>query len=1394
MKKRYLVSTFLIILSVILFSSYVYAADCDVDEDCAGIYDQACVVGSCVNTCGDDAYCPGNAVCIDGLCLYDYVGLYECADERFSYWNGVCAPECVDDESCPDGFSCSGGMCISGCTADDDCIGSKCAAGMCVPSCEVKDDCPGMGPGEPDCIGGGCIAQKYELGMDCGFGFSDWRSWCLLECSEDEDCLGEAQCLQGKCLPSCSGAEDYSCSGILCGRACVNNVSVPSCTDIGERCPSGTLCLHGECTFLCDESEECPEGSYCAENLCLSACEDDSDCSRDSLIGGDLRCREVDNDDVCWPSCDEDSDCPVGLCNLAESGGICDPSLVLFKTSKGHAQIAGSPIYTESVGFPDGANLSNSCKGNADIVLTLSDDTNAHVSKDTYDKAVCLHSDIARPRVRCRISESDCAAGTKELVRISNYTNAHVLPSVSSTLLAEYFTLSYASMGLTEADWSEYIQDYILNKWLHVCCSVPQDGDGDGYADVDNGGDDCNDEDANINPEAPELPSNGRDDNCNGLTDENRDNDNDGFYNDYDACPSESLSTMSGGYSYVRNDSGCALSIANNNLPGWSASGATAFVVTDPTAQSSDADSYRSLKVSGSGYVEYGVSLKGATQYTVAFWYKVESGSLSFRIDGSELLPEVSLNDHTWKRFTRTFTTPGSIEDTVNARLRWSGSSSKFYLDSLQLEAAPEPTRFNSFLTADVGCCPFDFCWTGGVIPEHPSCIHSKFYEKNVSMPPIGWNIADFGGNTEQLSTFLDAPNGYRCINGSWKFARAKPTPLFDKAGYCLDDTQCFIGGDADAAIACVDSGEVRQYSGGAVENEWFYCHDGNWTTRTKEIALQMLRMANSSDSNRYTIFCDKFDRSLNPDETLSYYRDFVGDNIVTLLTAGFVEEFCVMDLNGQVIAGVSLVNDINQTLAVSEEGGCFPGGFQCLTEGNCDDAGCLNPELVPPEVLPQKSFIEMLKGSEDTGKDYCDLAITNLDGQYHVCSSNDVYYNAKLKSVIFTRTTQSIQAVPFETTTTLIGEIWDYLKQLFRDLLGIAGLAQPSTELVQAEQLGFIQKAGSFDKLYLSYNPDGPDGNPRTMRAIRETRAQKRFDAGVDFKTFISAEYRNYQVDICRFFFTHNYHEIRAQISDFDKADNIQCQPVIINESTNEWMHSIYVEEPVFEDIDADLAAVRIWKGASDSFWNDITAKVRTQPPKSLPDEESSAPGFTTMPENPVVGTPITFSAGLPEGAGIIASTWHFGDGEMASSAYNITAKHVFKDASTFDVQLCVMNSNYRIACSAPTPITVGLGPGVDMQVMPQLAAREVRIEFVITGGNANFSLHIDWNDTRADERVEEFLNHSERSFVLQHEYDVSQFGVGDFIEKAIKIVGVDRDGVPFDNAAGVPVSKNAP
>jgi hypothetical protein len=804
-----------------------------------------------------------------------------------------------------------------------------------------------------------------------------------------------------------------------------------------------------------------------------------------------------------------------------------------------------------------------------------------------------------------------------------------------------------------------------------------------------------------------------------------------------------------------------------------------------------------SLNITGNGdKVVYVVEdVEPETQYTVSFWYRTEKGSFDFLVDKTNT---GTLSDDAGVWFNHTFTSRKGSGKVKTAFTFQTNKNTEFHLDEFQMTPSPEATSFYNF-KYETGCCPYDFCWNG------TGCMHDDFYENNVSFPPLGTSLGDFKGKATDIASFLKAPTGYRCINGSWKFSRAKYTPLFDGAGYCPDDTQCF-NGDKSGIVskACTESGDFTSYRGadGQQPVEYFYCHKGNWTTRTKEIARQLLDMALASTEspNTYTIFCDTYNRALNPDQNVSYFRDYIGDKITAVISSDMVNEFCVMDLNGQVIAGVSLNMEINKTL----KGSCIPGGSACWTPGNCNESGCLkNSVLETPMTI---SFMQMLKGPDET--DYCDSAIKITDGTYNKCEAGDVYYNAKLNSVIFSKPTPDIQTVPFTQTKSFIGLVFDWLRDILKDLLGFAGLANPQADTAQQKTLDFIAKAGSFDKLYISHDDNGPNNNPRDIRAIRETRATVDLTAepvSVDYVTFISAEYWNYQVEICRFFYTHTYVDVKAQISD-PKTNNIRCTPVIIDDK--QWMHSIYVEDPVFDTLPTsvpgvDLNQVRIWKTYSDTFWNDITAKIRTQKHKTLPTTAPVTPiTFDTDPEkNPVVDTKINFSltSKPAQGERYIANTWDFGDGEKSSSAFNVSTLHTYakKKKDGFKAKVCVMNNNYKISCSAEKTLSIGDAPRIEFEKKAQTEDRTLTIVVRIVGGNPKYNIGLSWDDMDTSSDDKNAITDSKPQETFSFKYKEDEFkesgGTANAILKTIKVEASDRD-VTFSRSKSFTINYKAP
>ena len=214
-------------------------------------------------------------------------------------------------------------------------------------------------------------------------------------------------------------------------------------------------------------------------------------------------------------------------------------------------------------------------------------------------------------------------------------------------------------------------------------------------------------------------------------------------------------------------------------------------------------------------------------------------------------------------------------------------------------------------------CCPQNECWDG------ETCIDNQ--KNNPSAQPI---------------------NGSRCIDGEWTNSTPVFTPDDSVSGFCPKNTQCLVtvfGSEKH----CVESGQY-------VDDN--YCEDGIWSSRTKLLALKLLKLK----SGDFTLFCDNRENTLN---NLQYLTES-GDIVANILTNLQTNNFCVLKAGSKVVAAAS----INKNL----------------------------------EDIPRNSL-------NIFGVTNCDSALMD-DGQYHSCdATNKVWFNKRLKSFIYSSTSITV-------------------------------------------------------------------------------------------------------------------------------------------------------------------------------------------------------------------------------------------------------------------------------------------------------------------------------------------------------------------------------------------------
>ncbi len=265
---------------------------------------------------------------------------------------------------------------------------------------------------------------------------------------------------------------------------------------------------------------------------------------------------------------------------------------------------------------------------------------------------------------------------------------------------------------------------------------------------------------------------------------------------------------------------------------------------------------------------------------------------------------------------------------------------------------------FKDEATGALGCCPSDACWTG------TQCIDNQ-------------------ANDPTFKVF----NGQRCLNGA--FVQAVPKFRFDRGqkGFCPRDDQCLV--NIDGASANNDKPGAF-FSGPPTNNpiciadKQFImenvCENGEWTSRTKYVALQLEQLAKAVGGG-YTIFCDKYDEVLNffayqPAASRgAVAREFL--EAQTCKQGKCVNQFCGMAYKDGVAFGTSLNEEINSPvksflLALGLESNACDGVAK--TVDHFEDCGggtrvYYNPVInsvvyIPQGDLPRKT-IEELKSQQ---------------------------------------------------------------------------------------------------------------------------------------------------------------------------------------------------------------------------------------------------------------------------------------------------------------------------------------------------------------------------------------------------------------------------------------------
>ncbi len=414
---------------------------------------------------GGDVECTSAAQCDDAnVCTDD-----TCVDGACVHTNNSVA--CDDGQACSENDVCSDGVCSGtavGCDDGNPCTNDSCDANGCVyiPNSAPCDDNDACTLGDV-CSNGTCAGGTV---VDCDDGNLCTDDVCdpAVGCRHTPN---DAACDDGQ---ACS-SNDHCSNGVCVGDSNVDCDDNNPCTE--DRCDDSLGCVYSYNVAPCDDGSECTESDACNQGVCTGLpvdCNDGNLCTTDSCDPA-TGCLNENNTDPC----NDGDDCTVGdVC----SNGAC--------VSGGARDCNDNNICTD-----------DSCVQGLGC-------THANNNAACDDGDACTDGDICM-NGSCQGGGSpfDCDDGNP-----CTDDQCHPVNGCSH---------SYNTDACDDADACT-INDVCSNG---TCAGVAKDTDGDSFIDEACGGQDCNDDNANINPGVFEGPSgdavcsDGVDNNCNDLTD-----------------------------------------------------------------------------------------------------------------------------------------------------------------------------------------------------------------------------------------------------------------------------------------------------------------------------------------------------------------------------------------------------------------------------------------------------------------------------------------------------------------------------------------------------------------------------------------------------------------------------------------------------------------------------------------------------------------------------------------------------------------------------------------------------------------------------------------------------------------------------------------------------------
>jgi hypothetical protein len=362
-------------------------------------------------------------------------------------------------------------------------------------------------------------------------------------------------------------------------------------------------------------------------------------------------------------------------------------------------------------------------------------------------------------------------------------------------------------------------------------------------------------------------------------------------------------------------------------------------------------------------------------------------------------------------------------------------------------------------------CCFSGSCWNGS------KCVpHGKVYllESGIftEFPETDWR--DYEGKEI-----------YACQNSTWTRSEPKfnwyrdPTQI----NFCQQPYSCMCAGaqtnpyDYSCDSQYVDSNNCLKQPN--VYKEDHYCQamysgstviSSKWTTRTKLLAEQMTALAGGSD---YTLFCDKYSRSVNYPVPL----EMIEGNINSVCTI-YYGDTSAIGISLRPTSGDSMLFDVKPIL---------------YDPGN----GLIDQVLGESETVPTCS--NAIQSSNDAEH-----------GTFKRCtsSSNKVWYNNRTRSIIYSKNGLSYSdSLPVPDWNSADSQLMDMAQPILDH-------AQANKELIESGTnakpgIGMIQFTSDFNRLYAAKR------GSRSVLGFAETKYDSEFTE--DLRNVLGVAYNGF-------------------------------------------------------------------------------------------------------------------------------------------------------------------------------------------------------------------------------------------------------------------------------------------